>query len=156
MTIARFLHMIGIALWLGGGGAVLLLARAAGGAAGAGRLDRLGLLSRTYGMIVAPGALLATVSGIALTMLLSSRGLGSRLSEPAAVGMEVLGLVAGALEIFVTFPAAQRLGRVVAAAEPADAPRAGARLRRRVAILLSVTLPLVAIATLLGVIPPRT
>jgi uncharacterized membrane protein len=156
MTIARFLHMIGIALWLGGGGAVLLLARAAGGAAGAGRLDRLGLLSRTYGMIVAPGALLATVSGIALTMLLSSRGLGSRLSAPAAVGMEVLGLVAGALEIFVTFPAAQRLGRVVAAAEPADAPRAGARLRRRVAILLSVTLPLVAIATLLGVIPPRT
>lgn len=156
MTIARFLHVIGIALWLGGGAAALLLAGAAGRAAGAGRLDRLGLLSRTYGMTVAPGALLATVSGVALVMLASGQGLGSRLGAPAALGMEVLGLVAGLLEIFVTFPAAQRLGRVAAAAEPAEAPRAGERLRRRVAILLGVTLPLVAVATLLGVIPPRT
>jgi uncharacterized membrane protein len=157
VTVALFLHMIGIGLWLGGGAAVLLLGAAgaaeAAGAAGmaAARGDRLGLLSRVYGMTVAPGAALATASGIALTMLVYSRGLSARLGA-AAVGMETLGVLAGVLEIFVTFPAAQRLGRVIAAADPVD-PRAGERLRRRVTLMLRVTLGLVVVATLLGVIP---
>jgi uncharacterized membrane protein len=152
MIVVRFLHLIGIGLWLGGGTAVLALGTAAG-SAGAGRAERLSLLSRLYGMIVGPGAVLATLSGIALTMLVSSRGEGARLGHPAAVGMEVLGLVAGVLEIFVTFPAAQRLGRLIAAAEPAEETRAGERLRRRVTVMLGVTLALVVIATLLGVVP---
>jgi hypothetical protein len=42
---------------------------------------------------------------------------------------------------------------VIAAADPADA-RAGERLRRRVTVMLRVTLALVVIATLLGVVPP--
>jgi putative copper export protein len=156
VTIALFLHLVGISLWLGGGVAVLLLGAA--GAAGAaevtvrGRADRLALLSRVYGMVVAPGAVLATASGIALTMLVYSRGLSGRLGT-AAVGMETLGLLAGVLEIFFTFPAAQRLGRVIAAADPADA-RAGERLRGRIALMLRVTLALVVIAILLGVVPP--
>jgi putative copper export protein len=153
VTIALFLHVIGISLWLGAGTTVLLLGAAgAAGGAGGGRADRLALLSRVYGMIVAPGAVLATASGIALTMLVYSRGLSARLGT-AAVGMETLGLLAGVLEIFVTFPAAQRLGGVIAAADPADA-RAGERLRRRVTVMLRVTLALVVIATLLGVVPP--
>lgn len=153
MTIALFLHVIGISLWLGAGAVVLLVGAAgAADAAGTGRADRLALLSRIYGMLVAPGAVLATASGIALTMLVYSRGLSARLGT-AAVGMETLGLLAGVLEIFVTFPAAQRLGRVIAAADPAD-PKAGERLRRRVTAMLRVTLALVVIATLLGVVPP--
>jgi uncharacterized membrane protein len=143
--------VIGIGLWLGGGAAVLLLGAAgAAGAAGA-RGDRLSLLSRVYGLLVAPGAVLATVSGIALTMLVYSRGLSARLGT-AAVGMETVGVLAGVLEIFVTFPAAQRLGRVIAAADPGD-PRAGERLRRRVTVMLQVTLALVVLATLLGAVP---
>lgn len=156
MTIALFLHVIGISLWLGGGVAVLLLgaagAAAAADAAGASRAGRLALLSRIYGMLVAPGAVLATASGIALTMLVYSRGLSARLGT-AAVAMETVGVLAGVLEIFVTFPAAQRLGRVIAAADPAD-PKAGERLRRRTTVMLRVTLGLVVIATLLGVVPP--
>jgi uncharacterized membrane protein len=151
VTVALFLHMIGIGLWLGGGAAVLLLGAAAAAEAAGARGDRLRLLSRAYGTLVAPGAVLATVSGIALTMLVYSRGLSAQLGA-AAVGMETLGVLAGVLEIFVTLPAAQRLGRVIAAADPAD-PRAGERLRRRVTLMLRVTLGLVVVATLLGVIP---
>jgi uncharacterized membrane protein len=148
VTIALFLHVSGIGLWLGGGLAVLMLAPAG---AAAERATRLALASRLYGMIVAPGAILATASGVALTMLVYSRGLSAQLGT-AAVGMETLGLLAGVLEIFVTFPAAQRLGRVIAAADSSDA-RAGERLRRRVTLTLRATLALVVLATLLGVVP---
>jgi uncharacterized membrane protein len=150
VTIALFLHVIGISLWLGAGAVLLLLGNPALPAAA--RAARLALLSRIYGMLVAPGAVLATASGIALTMLVYSRGQSGRLGT-AAVAMETVGMLAGVLEIFVTFPAAQRLGRVIAAADPAD-PKAGERLRRRVSGLLRVTLALVVIATLLGVVPP--
>jgi uncharacterized membrane protein len=147
----RFLHLAGIGVWLGAGAAALLLARMAAGDAPERRADRLEQVGRFYAWLVAPAAILATASGLAITMMAASAGYGARLGAPASAAMQVLGLVAGGLEIFGAFPASQRMLRVVVAAEHGELAGAGERQRRRLVRLSPVSLSLVVIALYLGV-----
>lgn len=150
MTFVTFLHVIGIALWLGAGAVALLFASAARQDTPM-RLPRVLLLGRIYSLLVAPGAMLATASGIALTMMAASGGDGGRLGEPALAAMQTLGLLAGILEIVVGFPTSQRLaGAGVAAMD--GAAWSGERLRSRLVIVLSITLTLVVVSTYLGLL----
>jgi hypothetical protein len=151
VNFLRFLHLIGIGVWLGAGGATALLTRMAAGDGPERRADRLELVGRLYAWLVAPAAVLATGSGIAVTMMVASAGAGSRLGAPASAAMQVLGLLAGGLEILVAFPASQRLLRGVVSAQTADLAGAGERQRRRIAALGPVILALVLVATYLGV-----
>lgn len=152
MTFVRFLHLAGIAVWLGAGAAAVVLARIAATDPAGRRADRLELVGRLYAWLVAPGAILATGSGVAVTMMAASAGYGARLGAPASAAMQALGLLAGILEVFVAFPASQRLLRAVLAAEEAELPRAGERMRRRLAALGPVTLGLIVVSLYLGVI----
>jgi hypothetical protein len=150
MTIALLLHFLGIALWVGAGAVALQLAVGAGADTPL-RLPRLLLLGRVYSMILAPGAMIATASGLALTMILMTAGDGARLGSPPLAAMQVLGLAAGLGELFVVFPTAQRLTGTAAAAVSANAPWNANALRRRVVALESAMLTLVVLASLLGI-----
>lgn len=150
MTFVTFLHVLGIALWLGAGAVALLFATAARQDTPM-RLPRVLLLGRVYTLLIAPGAMLATASGLALTMMAASGGNGARLGEPAVAAMQTMGLIAGILEIFVAFPTAQRLtGAAVAAMD--GAAWAGERLRGRLVLVLSLDLTLVVVSTYLGLL----
>ncbi len=151
MILVRFLHLIGLALWLGGGLWGLVLLVGARGEDPTPRGDHLALTTRLYAWIVAPGAMLATASGLALTMMAASAGYGARLGTASLAAMQAIGLVAGVLELFVGLPTAQRLGRVLAASDPAEIPKAGERFRSRLAGVLATTLTLVVVSFYLGV-----
>jgi len=150
MTLVRFLHVLGIALWLGAGVVALLFATGAKQDTPM-RLPRVLLLGRIYALVIAPGAMLATASGIAITMMAASGGDSARLGEPALAAMQAVGLLAGILEIFVAFPTAQRLTGA-AAASVDGAAWVGERLRARLVGLLAVNLMLVLVATYLGLL----
>lgn len=150
MTFVLFLHLLGIALWLGAGSVALLFATGAKQDTPL-RLPRVLLLGRVYSLLVAPGAMLATASGLALTMMAASSGDSGRLGEPAVAAMQSMGLLAGILEIFVAFPTAQRLTGA-AAASVDGAAWAGERLRARLVVLLCVNLTLVVASTYLGLL----
>jgi len=150
MTLVRFLHVVGIALWLGAGAVALLFATAARQDTPM-RLPRVLLLGRIYALLIAPGAMLATASGLALTMIATSGGDSARLGEPALAAMQSMGLLAGILEIFVAFPTARRLtGAGIAAMD--GAAWAGERLRARLVVLLWIDLTLVVASTYLGLL----
>lgn len=148
MMWLRFLHFIGIALWLGAGAVGLLFATAAKQDTPM-RIPRLLLLARVYAVVLAPGAVLATATGIALTMTAMSAGFGARLGSPALAAMQALGVIAGILEMFVAFPTAQRLAGFAAAALD-GAAWGGERIRARLVGLMSVTLAMVVVSTYLG------
>lgn len=150
MTLVRFLHFIGIGLWLGGGAVALLFATGAKRDTPM-RIPRVLLLARAYAVVVAPGAMLATASGLALTMMAMSAGWGAALGSPPLAAMQALGLLAGLLEVFVAFPTAQRLGGVAAAAAD-GAAWAGEGLRARFVGLATTTLTLLVVSTYLGII----
>ncbi len=152
MTPATFLHMLGISLWVGGVLAALVIigttpvSRPAVVRAAAYRL-----LGKVYAWIVAPGAIATIASGLAITVIAASQGRGARLGEPAVVAMQGAGLLAGILEIFVSFPMSQKLARAASVGEP-DALHAVAEpLRNRVAKVSGFALALVIIALYLGV-----
>jgi hypothetical protein len=150
MTFVRFLHVIGIALWLGAGAAALVFATAARQDTPM-RLPRVLLLGRLYTLLIAPGAMLATASGLALTMMAASGADSDRLGEPALAAMQSMGLLAGVLEIFVAFPTAQRLTAAGIAAMD-GAAWAGEAPRGRLVALLWITLSLVVASTYLGLL----
>jgi hypothetical protein len=104
-----------------------------------------------YASVIAPAAVLATASGLALTMMVVTAGDSARISSPPLAGMQVLGLVAGLVELFVVFPAAQRLARMAAAAHSTGGVWAGDPARRRLVALEATTLALVVVASLLGI-----
>lgn len=150
MTIVLLLHFLGIALWFGAAAVALLFATGAAADTPL-RLPRLLLLGRVYANVIAPAAVLATASGLALTMMVVTAGDGARISSPPLAGMQVLGLLAGLGELFVVFPAAQRLARVAAAASSTGGAWTGDPLRRRLVALEATTLALVVAASLLGI-----
>ena len=150
MTIALLLHFLGIALWVGAGAVALLLLTGAAADTPL-RLPRVLLLGRVYSTIIAPGAVLATASGLALTLLVVTAGDAARISSPPLVGMQVLGFLAGAAELAVVFPATQRLALMAAMAVSTNGPWTGEPLRRRLVALEAVTLTLVVLASLLGI-----
>jgi uncharacterized membrane protein len=152
MTFVRFLHLLGIGLWMGGVLAALVVvgSQASDPPALRGAAYRLG--AKLYSWLVAPGAVLATASGLAITMMVSSSGYGAQLGDPAVATMQVVGLVAGLLEIFVSFPASQRLGRIAFLNQAGELPAAAERLRSRTARVSSTTVVLVLVALYAGVI----
>ena len=137
-----FLHLLGFTLWLGGGIAAMIMGIAAR------REDRLGLgaVVRAQGSLmkaaIAPGALLAVLSGLILTF---------QLGDSEIVGfniwlviMQGAGLVAALLTLLIALPTASKLSRMDASG---DTARYFDELRQRQRIVgtISGTLGLVAL-----------
>lgn len=128
-----FLHLLGFTLWLGGAIAAMIIGIAAK------REDRhgLGAVVRAQGalmrMAIAPGALLATLSGIILTFRVSTDLPGFSIW---LVLMQGTGLVAALLTLLIALPTAAKLTRLEPTGETA---RYFDELRQRQRIVGSVS-----------------
>jgi hypothetical protein len=107
-----FLHLLGFTLWLGGGFAAMVL-----GIAGK-REDRAGLGVTARGQaaiqrrVIAPGALLAVLSGLILTFSVTGRtGELVGFSLPLVV-MQGAGVLGALLTLLIALPTAAKLGRL--------------------------------------------
>jgi hypothetical protein len=107
-----FLHLLGFTLWLGGGFAALVQ-----GIAGK-REDRAGLGVTARGQaaiqrrVIAPGALLAVLSGLILTFSVTGRtGELVGFSLPLVV-MQGAGILGALLTLLIALPTAAKLGRL--------------------------------------------
>ena len=137
-----FLHLLGFTLWLGGGIAGMIMGIAAR------REDRLGLgaVVRSQGSLmkvaIAPGALVAVLSGLILTFQLGgTEVVGFNIW---LVIMQGAGLVAALLTLLIALPTASKLSRM----DPSgDTARYFDELRQRQRIVGSIsgTLGLVAL-----------
>ena len=107
-----FLHLLGVAMWLGGGFSVMMLGIALKGAA----RENLGQGVRSIAVVqrrmILPGSLLTVVSGLVLTLIVYG--------GPGAMGaithwvmmMQAAGLLAALLTLIVMVPGANRLLRL--------------------------------------------
>ncbi|MGH7629592.1 MAG: DUF2269 family protein [Gemmatimonadales bacterium] len=141
-----FLHLLGFTMWLGGGLSTMFAGIAAKGEA----RQALGVVVRTQAavqrVLVGPGALLTVLSGLMLTLSVSDR-----FPETGGVGlwlmvMQVAGLVAGLLTLFITIPTSARLARL----DPETHAAAFDELRKRIRLVASISGSLGLIALLAG------
>lgn len=141
-----FLHLLGFTMWLGGG----LASMAAGIAAK--REDRTGLgavarsQAAVWKAIVAPGAILAVLSGLMLTFSASAR-MGELVGFNVwLIVMQSTGFLGALLVLFIGLPTAAKLARL----DPAGAGAAYFdELRQRQRIVAS-TSGVLALAALVG------
>ncbi|HEU5169364.1 MAG TPA: hypothetical protein VFU46_02440 [Gemmatimonadales bacterium] len=138
-----FLHLLGFSMWIGGGLGAMFAAIAAK------RETRLGIgaVARAVGAIhrstTGPGALITVLSGLILTMGVSGR-MGEMVGfTPSLIVMQLAGLAAALLTLFVLVPTSARLARI----DPDEHAAAfdDLRSRQRVIGAVSGTLALVAL-----------
>jgi len=129
-----FLHLLGFTLWLGGAIAAMIIGIAAK------REDRhgLGAVVRAQASLmkvaIAPGALLAVLSGIILTFQISGSDLPG--FSIWLMLMQSAGLVAALLTLLIALPTATKLSRLDALGETA---RYFDELRQRQRIVGSIS-----------------
>ena len=139
-----FLHLLGFTLWLGGAIAAMIMGIAAR------REDRhgLGAVVRAQGSLmkvaIAPGALLAVLSGLILTFQVTAVAGDLAGFNVWLMLMQAAGLVAALLTLLISLPTASKLSRLDPAGETA---RYFDELRQRQRIVGSIsgTLGLVAL-----------
>jgi hypothetical protein len=139
-----FLHLLGFTMWLGAAIASMIMGIAAK------REDRhgIGAVVRAQGslmkMVIAPGALLAVLSGLILTFQVSETGSEIVGFNLWLVLMQGAGLVAALLTLLIALPTATKLSRLDPTGETA---RYFDELRQRQRIVGSIsgTLGLVAL-----------
>ena len=129
-----FLHLLGFTLWLGGAIAAMIIGVAAK------REDRhgLGAVVRAQGTLmkvaIAPGALLAVLSGLILTFQISGGDMPG--FSIWLMLMQGTGLVAALLTLLISLPTASKLSRLDPAGETA---RYFDELRQRQRIVASIS-----------------
>ena len=143
-----FLHLAGIALWMGGG-----FSLAATGIASRGMTrEQLGQMVRfqgvIHGRIVLPGVLAVVLSGLVLTLRLYSSASITGLPVTLMI-MQGAGLFAASIAFVVTVPTMARLSRLEPVGEYA---RAFDALRQKAEIAGSITGLLGVVALICGVL----
>jgi hypothetical protein len=107
-----FLHIIGFTLWIGGG----LAAMVAGIVSKGEDRARLGAVVRVqaamHRILVAPGALLAVLSGLMLTFAVTSLHGGAAGFSIWLVLMQGAGIVGALIVLMVGLPTASKLARI--------------------------------------------
>ena len=140
MLYLRFLHFLGLALWIGGAIAAFTIARSISGLSLGDRRPVWPHIARLHGLVIAPGAVLTVLTGVLLTMNLVNRGATELMTRPGIMIMQMAGIIAGVLALFVGVPTANQLAAL--ASEDAGATDAiagvAARLRKRQAIASSI------------------
>lgn len=141
-----FLHIIGFTLWIGGG----LAAMVAGIVSKGEDRARLGAVVRVqaamHRILVAPGALLAVLSGLMLTFAVTSLHGGEAGFSIWLVLMQGAGIVGALIVLLVGLPTASKLARI----DP-EGPNAAYfdELRQRQRVVGSMT-GILALAALVG------
>lgn len=138
MLLMRFVHFVGISLWIGGAVAAFAVAMAVRGQPASVRMPMWPVLARVHGAVIAPGALVTVASGLLLTMTLTNRGMGDMLMRPGMVVMQIVGIVAAGLALFVGVPTANQLAVIAERHEGEEIPPHAVQLRKRQAVVSSV------------------
>ena len=146
MRLTSFVHLFGMSLWIGGMVATMVLRANTKSAMGAERNAALRWTGRVYSLVVGPGALLTVVSGLVLTMSLAQRGASHLMAQPYIWVMEVAGLVAGVLVLFLALPTAATMARMADAAADGDLPPSFGGLQRRLSVIVHVVAVLVVLS----------
>jgi hypothetical protein len=140
------LHLLGFTMWLGASLGSMFAGMAAKVESRQGLAAVLRAQAAVQRLIIGPGALLTVLSGLMLTLNASSR-----FGEPMAAGpwllvMQVAGLVAGLLTLFVVIPTGARVARL----DPEVHAAAFDHLRKRVRTAASISGALGLIALVAG------
>jgi hypothetical protein len=141
-----FLHLLGFTMWLGGAISTMFLGIATR------HEPRAALRAVVHGqaavqrLIIGPGALLTVLSGLMLTLNLTNRFGETEGIGPWLMVMQVAGLAAGLLTLFVIVPAGARLARL----DPEAQPAAFDRHRQRLKLFGSISGSLGLLALLAG------
>ena len=141
-----FLHLLGFTMWLGGGIGAMFAAIAAKNESPAGLAGVLRGQAAVQRLIIGPGALITVLSGLMLTLNVDSRLGGTDAVGPWLMVMQVCGLTAGLLTLFVTVPTSARLARL----DPETHPAVFEQLRKRMRIVGAVSGSLGLVALLAG------
>jgi hypothetical protein len=141
-----FLHLLGFTMWLGGAISTMFAGIAARGES----RPALGAVVRAQAavqrMIIGPGALLTVLSGLMLTLNVSSRFGETQGAGPWLMVMQVAGLIAGLITLFIIVPTGARLARL----DPEAHAAAFDRLRKRLKLMGSISGSLGLVALLAG------
>ena len=106
-----FLHWAGFSIWLGSQLTFMVWGMASRNAGLEAWAHTWMTLDRVQRLVVFPSAVVATVSGIALTMRMAGAH-GDLSISTSLMGMQGAGLIAGLLAIFVVSPLAGAMGRL--------------------------------------------
>ncbi len=140
MFYLRFLHFLGLAMWIGGAIAAFTIARSISGLSIDDRRPMWPHIAGLHGLVIAPGAVLTVLSGVLLTMNLVNRGATEIMTQPGVLIMQTAGIVAAVLALFVGVPTANQLAALAAdeAGSTDHISGLAARLRKRQAIASSI------------------
>jgi putative copper export protein len=141
MLLMRFVHLLAMSVWIGGLFSGLVIAGQARVQTGLARKSSYGLLGKVYSIVIGPAVLITTVTGIALTMSVAQQVGSSAMGHPRLWVMQVTGLLAGVLALFVELPSASGLARLAGSLDEGATSPAFERLQRR----LSTVSQLVAV-----------
>jgi uncharacterized membrane protein len=135
-----FVHLLGFTMWLGGGMAAMFVAIAARSEDRAAMAVVARALAAMHRKVIAPGAVLAMVSGLVLTFQMIDMAAPS----PWLMAMQGAGLLGGLLVLAVVLPTASRAARIDPTG-PDGAYFDELRNRMRVMGMVSGTLGLIAL-----------
>lgn len=149
-TFLRFLHGAGYAVWLGAQLTFMVWVPVSRTVALEPWAHVWKTLAQLQRWVVAPAAVVATLTGFVLTMRL-----GDRPHDSALVGMMVCGVLAAVAGLAVVAPLSNRMGWI-AAQSLADGEKdpSAEPLRRRLAVAGTVTGLLILAAIWFGVVAP--
>ncbi len=151
MLLLRFGHFLGMALWIGGAVAAMFMAASLRDGDSELRANAAFVLSRMHAYLIAPGAVITVATGVLLTMAFTSQGRSDFLISPGMVIMQIAGIGAAVLALFVGVPTANQLATVLSATEGEPPPLAH-RLRKRQAVVSSIAGTLAFAALFFGVV----
>jgi hypothetical protein len=107
-----FLHIVGFTLWIGGALAAMIAGIVSKGEERAGLGAVVRAQAAVQKLLVAPGALLAVLSGLMLTFAMTSLSGGEAGFSIWLVLMQGAGLVGALIVLLVGLPTASKLGRI--------------------------------------------
>lgn len=150
-SVWLFLHFLGFVMWIGGGFASMHAGLSAKGESreGLGAVTRA--QARIQKTVIAPGALLAVLSGLILT--LRFMGAMTTAMSPWLMTMQGAGLVGALVTLLISLPTASRLGRISPEGETAayfDELRQRLRVTASVAGLLALLALVAGVAYRMG------
>jgi hypothetical protein len=140
-----YLHLLSTAAWFGGGLAGMTLALAVRREPVPNRALTFQLLGRIHTRLVAPGALVSVLTGLALTMSLAMSEGATALGSTGMIVMQGSGLVAGLLVLFLGLPLANKLTRLAGKAGDSLPPEFE-EARKQQAIIQSIAGVLILVA----------
>lgn len=140
MPTLLFLHLLGVAWWLGGGAAGMIIAIASKKEARPALATVTRLQWAIAKFLIFPGSLLTVITGLGLTLKLSSAAMASA----SLVAMQAIGIMGALLALIFVVPTSARLARIDPMGEHA-AYFDRLRTRQRVAGSIAGVLGLVAL-----------